>query len=238
MNEPPQFRTVLRGYDPEQVAAVIADLSRALELTRRTAADRTLELDQARERVATLMSERDQARERLDAETSGGDVRGAFVDVGERISAILSLAEEEAAQERAEAEQFTDELRRSAEAEAERMRAAAVETADTLVREAHQAAEIQREADAARRAELADAEQAAAQIIESARREAELETQRARADAAEAERARDRVRTDLDSVLEVLARLEVEMADDDLPVPSWYQREARPTTVDVAAADT
>ena len=44
MNEPPQFRSVLRGYDPEQVAAVLADLADSLTVARRTAADRTMEL--------------------------------------------------------------------------------------------------------------------------------------------------------------------------------------------------
>jgi cell division septum initiation protein DivIVA len=237
MNEPPQFRTVLRGYDPEQVAAVVADLTSSLTVARRTAADRTMELTQAQQLVATLSEERDEAVERLTADAGSG--QGPSVEVGGRVSAILSLADEEAGQLRTEAEQYADELRRSAEAEANRIRAGAAETADRLVREADQAAETQREAVATRQAELADAERGAAQIIESARREAELETRRARADTAEADRARDRVATDLHGVLEVLARLQLEMGDDDdTPVPTWNQREPRPTTRAVATADT
>jgi cell division septum initiation protein DivIVA len=196
-----------------------------------------MELTQAQQLVATLSEERDEAVERLTADAGSG--QGPSVEVGGRVSAILSLADEEAGQLRTEAEQYADELRRSAEAEANRIRAGAAETADRLVREADQAAETQREAVATRQAELADAERGAAQIIESARREAELETRRARADTAEADRARDRVATDLHGVLEVLARLQLEMRDDDdTPVPSWNQREPRPTTRAVATADT
>ena len=237
MNELPQFRSVLRGYDPEQVAAVLGNLADSLTVARRTAADRTMELDQAQKRVATLIAERDEARERLDAGTSGSDVRGAFVEVGERISAILGLAEEEAAQVRAEAERFAVGLRQSAEAEAQRMKAAAAEAADEIVRQANQEAAARRQADAARQAQLSNAEQAAAQIIEAARGDAEIESQRARADVATAQRARDRIATDLGGVLELLAQLELEMADDVTPIAAQERGNVGPAVASVATAD-
>ena len=139
------------------------------------------------QRVATLSAERDEAVERLAAGTGiDGGVHGPSVEVGARVSAILSLADEEAAQVRAEAERFADELRRSADAEAQRMKAAAAAAADEIVRQANQEAAARRQADAARQAQLSNAEQAAAQIIESARGEAEIESQRARAEVATA----------------------------------------------------
>ena len=55
-----------------------------------------MELTQAQQRVATLSAERDEAVERLAAGTSGDDGHGQSVEVGARVSAILSLADEEA----------------------------------------------------------------------------------------------------------------------------------------------
>ena len=237
MIEPPQFRTVLRGYDPEQVAAAVTELSGSLAIARRTAADRTMELTKAQQHVATLTAERDEAVERLAAGTSSDSGHGQFVEVGARVSAILSLAAEEAGQVRAEAERFAEELRRSAYADAQRMKAAAAAAADEIVRQANQEAATRRQADAARQEQLANAEGAAAQIIESARGEADLEVRRARADVAAAERARDRIATDLGGVLELLAQLELEMADDVMPAAAQLQGDAEPAVGAVATAD-
>lgn len=238
MNEPSQFRSVLRGYDPEQVAAVLADLTDSLTVARRTAADRTMELIEVQQRAATLSAERDEAVERLAAGTGiDGGVHEPSVEVGARVSAILSLADEEAAQVRAEAERFADELRRSATAEAQRMKAAAAAAADEIVRQANEEAAARRQADAARQAQLSNAEQAAAQIIESARGEAEIESQRARAEVATAQRARDQIATDLGGVLELLAQLELEMADDVRPAAAQQQGDVGPAVRSIATAD-
>lgn len=238
MNEPPHFRTVLRGYDPEQVAAVLADLADSLTVARRTAADRTMELVEVQQRVAALSAERDEAVERLAAGTPiDGGVHGPSVELGARVSAILSLANEEAAQVRAEAERVADELRQAAHAEAQRMKAAAAEAADEIVRQANQEAATRRQADAARQAQLSNAEQAAAQIIESARGEAEIEGRRARADVATAQRARDRIATDLGGVLELLAQLELELADDVTPTAAQHLGDVGPAVGAVATAD-
>jgi cell division septum initiation protein DivIVA len=228
MNEPPPFRSVLRGYDPDQVSAALTELSASLTVARRTAAERTMELTKLQQLVTTLTAERDEAVERLAAQTRGGETQGPFVEVGARVSAILSLASEEARDVRSEAERHADELRRSAEAEAHRMKSAAAEAADEIVRQASQDAAATREANAAGQAQLANAEQAAAQIIESARGDAELDVRRARADVASAERARNRIATDLGGVLEVLAQLELDLADDVTPTAGMHQREAGP----------
>jgi hypothetical protein len=105
------------------------------------------------------------------------------------------------------------------------------------VRQANQEAATRRHADAARQEQLANAEGAAAQIIESARGEADLEVRRARADVAAAERARDRIATDLGGVLELLAQLELEMADDVMPAAAQLQGDAEPAAGAVATAD-
>jgi DivIVA domain-containing protein len=236
MNESPHFRTVLRGYDPEQVSAALADLSSSLTVARRTAADRTMELTQAQQRIATLSAERDEAVERAAARTSG-DTHGQSVEVGARVSAILSLADEEAVQVRAEAERFADELRRSADAEARRMKAAAAASADEIVRQANQEAATRRQADAARQAQLTNAEKAAAQIIESARREADVVARRARAEVAAAERARDRIADDLGGVLELLVQLELEMDDDVGFTATQPQRDVEPPVGAASTAD-
>ena len=54
MIEQPQFRTVLRGFDPDQVIAAITELTGSLAIARRTAAERTMELTKAQERAAAL----------------------------------------------------------------------------------------------------------------------------------------------------------------------------------------
>ncbi|MEP6649982.1 MAG: hypothetical protein ABJA74_08720 [Lapillicoccus sp.] len=219
MIEPPHFRTVLRGYDPDQVSAVMSELSSSLTIARRTAADRTMELTKAQQREATLNADLDEAVARLAAAEKADSRNQVFSDVGTRVTTILRLADEEAGQLRAEGDRYAHDLRRSAEAESARMKAAAVEAADAIVLQASREAAAHREADAALHAKVADAEKAAAQIVESARQDALLEGRRIQVDFEATERTRDQVHADLGGVLELLTSLDAELARDvdDLP---------------------
>src|SRR6478672_10659077 len=167
MIEQPQFRTVLRGFDPDQVTAAITEVTTSLAIARRTAAERTMELTKAQEREAALNADLDEAVARLAAQGESSNSQ-VFGEVGTRVSAILRLADEEAGHLRVDSERYADEVRRKADAEAARMKEAAVEAADAIVLQAA----AQREADAALHARMQQAEQQAAQIVEAARREA------------------------------------------------------------------
>lgn len=120
MIEPPQFRTVLRGADPEQVAEAIKELHTSLVVARRAAADRTIELSRMQEEHQTLQAALQAAEQRItELEQSGGSARAAtgglgYGDLGSRIGSMLSLAEEEAAQMRAAAETEIAERREHA----------------------------------------------------------------------------------------------------------------------------
>ncbi len=113
MIEPPQFRTVLRGADPEQVAEAIKELHTSLVVARRAAADRTIELSRMQEEHQNLQAALQAAQQRItELEQSGRSAAPAtpasgghgYGDLGSRIGSMLSLAEEEAAQMRAAAE--------------------------------------------------------------------------------------------------------------------------------------
>lgn len=215
MTELPEFRTVLRGYDPNEVSAAVTELSHSLTVARRTAAERTMELTRAQERESALNAELDEAVARLAAAERNEQAHTAGrVDVGPRISTILSLAEEEAGQLRADGERDAFEIRRAAEAEAARMKAAAAEAADTIVEQATQDAAATKQAGTALQAQVADAERRAADILEAARRDAVVEGRRVQAEFAEAERTRDEIHAHLGGVLDLLTTLDAELADD------------------------
>jgi cell division septum initiation protein DivIVA len=215
VTELPEFRTVLRGYDPNEVSAAVTELSHSLTVARRTAAERTMELTRAQERESALNAELDEAVARLAAAERNEQAHTAGrVDVGPRISTILSLAEEEAGQLRADGERDAFEIRRAAEAEAARMKAAAAEAADTIVEQATQDAAATKQAGTALQAQVADAERRAADILEAARRDAVVEGRRVQAEFAEAERTRDEIHMHLGGVLDLLTTLDAELADD------------------------
>ena len=215
MTELPEFRTVLRGYDPNEVSAVVTELSQSLTTARRTAAERTMELTKAQERESALNAELDEAVERLAAAERNEQAHSEGpVAVGPRVSTILSLAEEEAGQLRADGERYAHEIRRAAEAEAARMKAAATQTADTIVEQATQEAAVTKKSGAALQAKVADAERRAAHIVETARREAVVEGQRVQEEFAEAERTRDEIHAHLGGVLDLLTTLDAELAGD------------------------
>jgi hypothetical protein len=210
MSGPAQFRSVLRGYDPDQVTAAISELTTSLSIARRTAAERTLELATAQEREAALAQELQDAVARLAAtEHAGHDT--APGDLGTRVAAILALAEEEAGQRRVEAERDAEDIRLAAEAEATRMKAAAVSSADAVLEQASQELAAQREATAAAQARLVEAERTAAQIVASGREEAERERRRIRAEFEHEARARDEIRRQLVAVSAMLDQLDTEL---------------------------
>ena len=220
MIEQPQFRTVLRGFDPDQVTAAITEVTTSLAIARRTAAERTMELTKAQEREAALNADLDEAVARLAAQGESSNSH-VFGEVGTRVSAILSLADEEAGHLRVESERYADEVRRKADAEAARMRAAAVEAADAIVLQASQQAAAQREADAALHARMQQAEQQAAQIVEAARREAVVEGRRIQDVFDEMARTRDEIDRYLGGVVELLGTLDAELSTELDDLSPW-----------------
>ena len=140
MSEDPQFRSVLRGYDPEQVKSAMDELQTSIVTARRIAADRTIELTRAEEQLSRANRDLDEAAARIvELERRPAQAPGAGGDVGTRIGSILALANEEAEELRAagreqarqqldeadaaiaEVERYVDEIRRSAHDEASRV---------------------------------------------------------------------------------------------------------------------
>jgi hypothetical protein len=163
----PEFHKALFGHDPSQVDAAIQDLQSRLESAER---DSTV----ARARIREL----EEAHSRVAAPTFG--------DLGERVVAILSLAEEEAAERRGAAEREARKHREEAAAAAEDSRA----DADRYAERVHTAA------DAEAALVLDDTRRRASDVIEDAEREASarraeaealFETHRAKAAAAAAD---------------------------------------------------
>jgi hypothetical protein len=177
--EPPQFRTVLRGADPEQVAEAIKELHTSLVVARRAAADRTIELSRMQEEYQSVQAALQAAEQRItELEQSSATGGLGYGDLGSRIGSMLSLAEEEAAQMRAAAETEIAERREravralTAELTAEqarldetRVRTAALEDELGRLRGRAEAeleelrAEAVKDADEIRRQARADAEQ-------------------------------------------------------------------------------
>jgi len=174
MNEQPQFRTVLRGLDPDQVKAALEEMQNALSTARRIAADRTIELTRMQERHGQLEKDLDEAVHRIaDLETraAAGGSSNAPADVGARIGSILALANEEAeelraggreqaqrqldeaaaaiAVSRAELERYAEGVRTNAHAQAGQVVEEARRTASEILAHATHEAQVRRaEADA------------------------------------------------------------------------------------------
>jgi hypothetical protein len=154
MIEQPQFRTVLRGFDPDQVKAALEEMQNALSTARRIAADRTIELTRMQEKHGQLEKDLDEAVQRIaDLETraAAGGGSNAPADVGARIGSILALANEEA-----------EELRAGGREQAQRQ----LDEASAAI--AVSRAELERYADGVR----TNAHTQAGQVVEEARRTA------------------------------------------------------------------
>lgn len=153
MSETPSFQTVRRGYDPSEVEQVLRRMRDNHAAALQESAEKTVvanklqaSLDGARSDVARLSREIDG----LKAETANGKVN--FAELGPRITQILTLADEEAAEMRAKAQQDAKEFGDAASFEVHKLRSAA-------------------EAYAQETRSKADAD--AARIIENAKREAD-----------------------------------------------------------------
>src|SRR4051794_36834009 len=131
MTDTPQFRVVLRGYEPTQVDQRVQQLAQQADEARRHA-------ETLAERVRVLEEERDHG-------TATGDatpVPATFEHLGQRVAEILSLAEAEAedlrergrsllvderqqvadevSRQRGEADRYAEQIRGDAETEASR----------------------------------------------------------------------------------------------------------------------
>jgi cell division septum initiation protein DivIVA len=167
MSQEPQFRSVLRGYDPEQVRSAMDELQASIVTARRIAADRTIELTRAEEQLSRANHDLDEAAARIvELERRPAQAPNAGGDVGSRIGSILALANEEAeelraagreearrqldeadaaiAASRAEAERYVDEIRRSADGEANRIMEEVRRQAAELLGEAEREAQVRR----------------------------------------------------------------------------------------------
>ena len=218
MSDLPPFRSVRRGYDPDQVTSAITELSAELAAARQAASERATELTHALEREAALTEQlRETAAQLASAQAKSTRENGgpsqSHHDVGTRVATILTLAVEEGEQRRSEADHYAEEVRAAAEADAARMAAAAVASADSIVQQATQEAAEQREATVARTAWLEH-------TAEAAHREAAQEERRLRAELDETARTRDEIRDHLAGVLTLLTQLDGELDELDEPTPA------------------
>jgi hypothetical protein len=139
----PGFHKALFGHDPSQVDAAIQEMQARLEMAERDA-------QLARARIRELEGTQSQA------------AAPAFGDLGARLVAILSLAEEEAAEQRGAAEEEARKRRDEAVAAAESSQVDADRYADR----------VRTEADVEGAKVLEDARRLANEVLEDAEREA------------------------------------------------------------------
>ena len=169
----PEFPTVFRGYDPVQVDQHVAALQQAAEAARQEASQSAVELTKLRQAQEHLAAQLDtQRRTVADLEEQGRRVSTpTFADLGERIGAMLGLADEEAAA-----------MRESATAEVEQARQAADEDAALVRAEADRyAEEVRSRADVEASETLSRAKKEADSIIDDAAREAAARREEAEA---------------------------------------------------------
>ena len=243
MTDAPQFRTVLRGFDPEQVAATVKELQTSVGVARRAAAERTIELSRVTEAKVKVEAELADVRARLGAPDRGrpldgpadGDAPGSaapgsaapgsaapgFDALGARVTSILSLAEAEADQLTATAAEEARAIRQEAAAVAEALRteseqyAAQVhDRADGEVVRMTSAATATADAIVAQANELAQSLRTEADQRAEAH-SARMSDERAQHEAwvAEALSRRDAVHAHLTEVSQLLAVLEDALAD-------------------------
>lgn len=164
-----EFRMVIRGYEPAEVDRYVKELSEALEGARHQTTDLTHRVEELEVARTSLEQERGAAQERAEKaeKAQDGSPEATFTGLGERLSKILILAEEEATEVRAkatadaegrladaekdaartrkEADSYASDRRASAEGEAEKLVAAAEEKAVEVQDDAERAATARRE---------------------------------------------------------------------------------------------
>ena len=99
MSEESQFRTVLRGFDPEQVKSAMDEMHTSVVTARRLAADRTIELTRMQDHLNQVQRRLDERIAELEKQSPQSAPSAG--DVGARIGSILALANEEAEELRA-----------------------------------------------------------------------------------------------------------------------------------------
>jgi len=180
-----QFRSVLRGYDTAQVDQHVSDLTRAAEAARREAGDLSIQVSKLEAAQRQLMSdiEAQAAKTRGLEEAQAKAAPPTYADLGQRIGAMLKLADEEGIDIRTRAKADAESHHALADESARATR----EGADIYAKETRSAAD----AEAAR--VLEDARRRADSILDDAdrqatarREEAEAVYERARAKSAAA----------------------------------------------------
>src|SRR4051812_28452781 len=143
----PGFRTVMRGYDPNEVDRHLTQLQTAFDAEQQRAAGLADQVERAKSEAAAAQ------RARADAETAAA--QPSFDSFGARVGQILSLADEEANElrtaagrdaeklladaesqavlTRKDADRYADETRTSADQDATRALADAKRTADQVL---------------------------------------------------------------------------------------------------------
>jgi cell division septum initiation protein DivIVA len=162
----PTFRTVLRGFDPEEVTTAFEELTKELEAARAGSSDGPdPELSELRATTNQLQQELDEMslytadlEERL-AQTPKAPT---FEDLGSRISQILSLAAAESEDVRSTAKREADKLTAETQASVEHARTEA---------EVY-ASEVRGKADAETARIITQAQREAEEILDQADREA------------------------------------------------------------------
>ena len=167
MSEESQFRTVLRGFDPEQVKSAMDEMHTSVVTARRLAADRTIELTRMQDHLNQVQRRLDEATARIaELEKQAPQSAPSAGDVGARIGSILALANEEAEELRAagrdqaqrtlavaaasavaarsEAERHADQVRLTARGDADRVVDEARQRAAALLDEANRDADARR----------------------------------------------------------------------------------------------
>jgi DivIVA domain-containing protein len=184
----PPFRTVMRGYEPNEVDKALGDLRKALEQARSEAATHGVNVSKLQTQVAALEEglTSEKQRSALLASEQAQKAEPTFTDFGTRVGKILSLAGDEAKDLVTKAKAEAEALTKDSTAAAEHART----SADRYAAETRSKAD----ADAAKIVEAG--RQQADEILDTADREATTrreeaeavyEHQRARAAAAAAD---------------------------------------------------
>lgn len=200
LHEP--FETALRGFNRQQVLAHLESLEGQISMV---TADRESALEQVAELCRTIDHLREEsellAHLRREAEKANERVermhQAPMVAASSRIQHIVRLAEEEAAELKAQARKEAEELRAQARKEAEELRARAEKAADELRTRAQQETTAQRKrAGADADAMLRETKQRCAELeAESERHRRAAEQQSAQEIAHRESEARDRINT-------------------------------------------
>lgn len=131
------FTTKLRGYDPDEVHAFLAEVALMMR-------DHKKQADRAYQAVGEEMGEMlQEARDRADAMIAAAEAQAAekLAQADAAAAAARASGDEDAARTRADAEQSAAETRRSAEEDATRVRAEATNVAEETRTAAQRVAE-------------------------------------------------------------------------------------------------